>query len=86
MKKATFHNDAPIGSFSNIAHMWLMEEAKKLGITVILSGQGADESLLGYRKYLGFHIQQLNRSKSFLKAGKTLSDFALMERYFLIST
>ena len=53
-----------------------MEEAKKLGITVILSGQGADESLLGYRKYLGFHIQQLNRSKSFLKAGKTLSDFA----------
>ena len=44
--KATFHNDAPVGSFSNIAHMWLMEEAKKLGITVILSGQGADESLL----------------------------------------
>ena len=73
--KATFHNDAPVGSFSNIAHMWLMEEAKKLGITVILSGQGADESLLGYRKYLAFYLQSLKRSKSFIKAEKTLSDF-----------
>src|SRR4029453_3275299 len=35
-------------------HYLLMKRAKELGVTVLLSGQGADESLCGYKKYLGF--------------------------------
>lgn len=59
LEQTTWHQDAPVGSFSNVAHYLLMEQAKAAGITVILSGQGADELLCGYRKYLGFFLQYL---------------------------
>ena len=68
LKKTIWHNDAPIGSFSNVAHYLLMKKAHELGITVILSGQGADEVLCGYKKYLGFYLQFLMRGKKIPKA------------------
>ncbi|KEQ13082.1 asparagine synthase (glutamine-hydrolyzing) [Endozoicomonas numazuensis] len=75
LEEATFHSDSPIGSFSNIAHYLLMKKAKELGLTVVLSGQGADELLCGYRKFLGFYVQDLLRSKRYFKACKVLWDF-----------
>lgn len=59
LEKTISYNDSPVLSFSNVAHLLLMQKARDLGITVILSGQGADELLCGYRKYLGFYIQRL---------------------------
>jgi asparagine synthase (glutamine-hydrolysing) len=53
---------APVNSLSNVAHWLLMREARQHGMTVILSGQGGDEILCGYRKYLGFHLQHLLRT------------------------
>jgi len=94
LKIVTWHNDSPVGSFSNVAHFQLMKKAKELGITVILSGQGADELLCGYKKYLGFYIQGMLKDKQFFKAIKVLlgfvfnksvvSQFSFMEakRYF----
>ena len=41
----------------------MMSAAKDLGLKVILSGQGADESLCGYRKYMFFNLQQLCRDR-----------------------
>lgn len=67
LKETIWHNDAPIGSFSNVAHYLLMKKANELGITVILSGQGADELLCGYKKYLGFYVQSLFRQKKLFK-------------------
>jgi asparagine synthase (glutamine-hydrolysing) len=75
MRKVIWHNDAPIGSLSNVAHFLLMREAHSLGITVILSGQGADELLCGYKKYLGFYIQSLIAEKRFFQAFKLLVYF-----------
>lgn len=75
MSQTTWFNDEPIGSLSNVAHYLLMEKAKELGVTVVLSGQGADELLCGYRKYLGFYIKQLYKSGHLLGAGKTLFGF-----------
>lgn len=50
-----YFNDEPPGSFSTIAHYKMMEKIKKeTDITVVLSGQGGDEILLGYRKYFFF--------------------------------
>ena len=40
LKKVTWHNDTPLGSFSNAAHYLMMKRANELGVTVILSGQG----------------------------------------------
>ena len=77
MRKVTWHNDSPLGSFSNVAHYLLMKKAHELGITVILSGQGADELLCGYKKYLGFYVQSLVRSRQYFKALKILFGFSV---------
>ena len=53
----------------------LMRQAKELGITVILSGQGADELLCGYSKYLWFYLQHLVTKGQFLRAIKVFYDF-----------
>jgi asparagine synthase (glutamine-hydrolysing) len=77
LQKVTWYNDSPVGSFSNVAHFLMMKKAYELGITVILSGQGADELLCGYKKYLGFYLQELIRKTKFFKALKVLSGFVI---------
>ncbi len=70
LERVTWHNDEPIGSFTTVAHYKLMEAAKQLGVTVVLSGQGADELLCGYKKYMAFHIQSLvKQGRVFAGAG-----------------
>ncbi len=64
-----YWNDEPIGSFSTVAHYLLMQEAKRLGITSILSGQGADELLCGYLKYTGFYLQRARAPGPFRRRG-----------------
>jgi asparagine synthase (glutamine-hydrolysing) len=76
MSEAIWFNDEPIGGFSSIAHYLLMKRAAELKVTVLLSGQGADESLCGYRKYLGFYVQQLVGQGRLLEAGSVLAGFA----------
>jgi asparagine synthase (glutamine-hydrolysing) len=75
MGEVSWFNDEPLGSFSTVAHYLLMRRAKELGITVLLSGQGADELLCGYRKYLGFYVQDLLRSGNWLAAAGVLRSF-----------
>ncbi|NUW68971.1 asparagine synthase (glutamine-hydrolyzing) [Vibrio coralliilyticus] len=75
LRIVTWHNDSPAGSFSNVAHYLMMKEAHNQGITVILSGQGADELLCGYKKYLGFYIQHLVRTNKLISAFKVLGEF-----------
>ncbi len=75
LEQAIWHNDAPVGSFSNVAHLLLMRRARELGVTVVLSGQGADELLCGYRKYLGFYLQSLARSQRWAEAGRVSLSF-----------
>jgi len=94
ISEATWFNDEPIGSFSTLAHYVLMKRAKELDVTVLLSGQGADESLCGYNKYLGFYLQQLISSgrwlsatrvfRTFMRSGTVLSQVNYREakRYF----
>lgn len=45
-------------------------------MTVLLSGQGADEILCGYKKYLGFYLQELLRQGSWIRAARVLAGFA----------
>ena len=71
-----YSNDEPICNFATVAHYLLMEEAKRLGITVILSGQGADELLCGYLKFTGFYLEQLVRRGRLIAAGRLLAGFA----------
>ena len=69
-------NDQPVTGLSALGHYRLMECAKERGLKVIMSGQGADEILLGYRKYLGFYLQSLMRRGRYLRAAGVLARFA----------
>lgn len=68
-------NDEPVSGLAALAHFRLMQAACERGLTVILSGQGADEAFLGYRKYLGFYLQLLVREGRYAKAVKVLAGF-----------
>lgn len=64
--------DEPYGSLAVVAQYLLFQKIKKeTGIKVLLSGQGADEILLGYNKFFFLHLRSL------LKQGNLLS-FARM--------
>lgn len=75
LSEVSWFNDEPAGSFSTVAHYLLMKRAKEMGVTVLLSGQGADEILCGYKKYLGFYVQELLGSGSWLTAAHVLRNF-----------
>src|SRR5450759_1493640 len=68
LSTVNWFNDAPVAGLSILGHYKLMQCAKQLGLTVVLSGQGADEILLGYRKFLGFYLQSLIRRGDLAKA------------------
>ena len=46
-------NEGPVESPSTFAQFRVMQEAHDAGITVLLDGQGADETWAGYEKYVG---------------------------------
>nr|WP_278986420.1 asparagine synthase (glutamine-hydrolyzing) [Plesiomonas shigelloides] len=75
LRQVTFFNDSPVGSFSNVAHYLLMKKAKENNITVILSGQGADEILCGYKKFVGFYFIDLLRRKKLVSLLSGLAKF-----------
>jgi asparagine synthase (glutamine-hydrolysing) len=51
--------DEPFGSTSMAAQWYVMRAAKSEGLTVMLDGQGGDETLGGYRAFVGFHLADL---------------------------
>ncbi len=69
--------DEPLGGFSCVAQNLLMERAREIGVTVLLSGQGADEVFCGYRKYAAFQLQALVRTGRLATAGRLLAGFVL---------
>ena len=77
LERVCRYNDEPVGSFSNVAHYLLMKKAEEIGVTVVLTGQGADELLCGYRKYLGFYLQEMFRNKDYIGALRSILKFSL---------
>ncbi len=68
-------NDQPLPSLSNLTHYLLTKKASDHGYKVLLTGQGADELICGYRKYLLFYFQYLAKRMKPLKAIKVLNSF-----------
>jgi asparagine synthase (glutamine-hydrolysing) len=94
-EKVIWHHDEPILSFSSVNHYNMMRLFKKeTDIKVILSGQGGDEGLCGYKKYYISHIYNLIRKKKYLQSmvegAKGFSDlvndveFNLIKRYLSV--
>jgi asparagine synthase (glutamine-hydrolysing) len=56
--------DEPFGSTSIVAQWYVMREAKRAGVKVMLDGQGADEIFAGYHGYFGpFFADLLRRGR-----------------------
>jgi asparagine synthase (glutamine-hydrolysing) len=75
LEKVCWHNDQPVGSFSHVAHYLLMKKAADLGVIVVLTGQGGDELLCGYKKYIGFYMHSLLRQGRYIRSAKVALDF-----------
>ena len=63
------HNDEPVSSFSVVAQYGIFKLIKEqTDVTVLLSGQGGDEMLLGYSKFFFIYIQTLLRRHDYSTA------------------
>ncbi len=60
-----WHQEEPFAGASIYAQWEVMRLAREKGIIVLLDGQGADEQLLGYRKFYAFYVQTLLRQGQF---------------------
>ncbi len=65
----------PFGSTSICAGWYVMREARRAGLKVMLDGQGGDEILAGYRAYFGYRLSDLVRQGRLREAGAELSAF-----------
>jgi asparagine synthase (glutamine-hydrolysing) len=69
-EKLFFHQEEPVGSASAYAQFKVYELAKQHNVTVILDGQGADETLAGYHKYYKWYWQELFRKGKLKRSGE----------------
>lgn len=77
LNNVIWHNDEPILSLSTVAHFRMMKKFKSsTDITVILSGQGGDESLAGYNKYFFYDLKESLKNRSILQAFNSASHIA----------
>jgi asparagine synthase (glutamine-hydrolysing) len=61
LERLVVHQGAPIESPSVYAQWCVMRRAKEEGVTVLLDGQGADETWGGYPKYLWLAVADASR-------------------------
>ncbi|MBO34253.1 MAG: asparagine synthase (glutamine-hydrolyzing) [Rhodospirillaceae bacterium] len=54
-----WHNELPVGSSSQYAQWCVFRQAREVGITVLLDGQGGDELLGGYEQYFQYYLQSV---------------------------
>jgi asparagine synthase (glutamine-hydrolysing) len=66
----------PFGSTSICAGWYVMREARRAGLTVMLDGQGGDEIFAGYRASFGYRLSDLLRAGRLSDAGSELRAFA----------
>jgi asparagine synthase (glutamine-hydrolysing) len=66
----------PFGSTSICAGWYVMREANRAGLTVMLDGQGGDELFGGYRAYFGYRLSDLLRAGRLVEATSELRAFA----------
>ena len=66
-EKLCYHQEEPFPSSSIYAQYKVYELAAANNVKVVLDGQGADETLSGYTKYLHWYLQELSSKGKYLK-------------------
>jgi asparagine synthase (glutamine-hydrolysing) len=70
-----WHQEEPIGGFSEYSQYCVARLARENGIKVLLDGQGADEQLAGYRKFILVYLRQLVSERRYVTAVKEATSF-----------
>lgn len=88
--EVAYTQEEPFGSPSIFMQYFVMRKAKEIGCTVMLDGQGGDETLLGYERYYPAYLMSLGFIKfikEFFNASKN-SKLSLKElvQYFIYFT
>lgn len=73
-EKITWHQDEPYGSTSIFAQWCVFKEANRIGVKVMLDGQGADEQLAGYHGSFHYYLADLIRQGRWFSVAKTLME------------
>jgi asparagine synthase (glutamine-hydrolysing) len=75
-----WHQDEPVAHTSQFAQWKVMELAKQAGVTVLLDGQGADETIGGYPSpTFGYRFAELLRGAEWTALVRELSAFARVQ-------
>ena len=69
-EKIAHHQEEPFPSSSIYAQYKVFQLARQNKVPVLLDGQGADETLAGYHKYLHWYLQEVFSRNRFLKLKK----------------
>lgn len=76
-----YHQEEPFGSASIIGQWEVMKLAKEKGVTVLLDGQGADETMAGYFKYfIPFLTELYSKNKKDFKTQLSLIEDTIDNR------
>jgi len=75
IQKLCYQQEEPFISSGIYAQYKVYELASKHGIKVLLDGQGADETLAGYTRYLHWYIQEMTGQYKYIKAKKEKAAF-----------
>jgi asparagine synthase (glutamine-hydrolysing) len=74
LETATWFNDEPLSSFAEVAAYLIMLGAKAAGVSVLLSGLGADEVLCGRPAHVTLYLESLARSGRWFEALRATTD------------
>ena len=72
--EVVYTQEEPFGSSSIFMQYFVMKKAKETGCTVMLDGQGGDETLLGYEKYYPSAYINVYKNEGLLKTLRTIRD------------
>ena len=74
LETTIFATEGPVGGMGMIGFWMNMRDAKKQGIKVIMSGQGADELFAGYQYYINSKFDKTQKSCVLSSDGTSLGD------------
>jgi asparagine synthase (glutamine-hydrolysing) len=73
--KWLWHQEEPVGGTGVYAQYCVARLAKQAGIKVLLDGQGSDEQLAGYRKFILVYLRELLKAGRYITFTRELAEF-----------